>query len=152
MVSLLATDHCCMCSNSISMSQFVCWGASNVVLSAYLLSEDFLDEVFNFWAFMMYNICPMADAWSLDNTPSNWQSRLCKYSRRQQVTCFQLYPSRLSRPQSCCYSNAKETKLVIGWKLLSLGRPNPKISRLLGKWCHAFFENTSMRHWLSAPR
>ena len=33
---------------------------------------------------------------------------------------------------------------MIGWKLLSLGRPNPKISRLLGKWCHAFFENDYM--------
>ena len=31
---------------------------------------------------------------------------------------------------------------MIGWKLLSLGRPNPKISRLLGKWRHAFFENS----------
>ena len=32
---------------------------------------------------------------------------------------------RLHRPLSRRHSNAKETKLVIGWKLLSLGRPNP---------------------------
>ena len=38
-------------------------------------------------------------------------------------------------------SIAKETKLVIGWNFLSLGRPNPKISVLLGKLRHAFFEN-----------
>ena len=49
--------------------------------------------------------------------------------------------ARLLRPLSRCHSNAKETKLVIGWKLLSLGRPNPKISPFLGKWRHAFFEN-----------
>ena len=33
--------------------------------------------------------------------------------------------ARLHRPLSRRHSNAKETKLVIGWKLLSLGRPNP---------------------------
>ena len=33
--------------------------------------------------------------------------------------------ARLHRPLSRRNSNAKETKLVIGWKLLSLGRPNP---------------------------
>ena len=38
--------------------------------------------------------------------------------------------------------NAKETKLVIGLKLLSLGSPNPKTSPLLGKWRRDFFENT----------
>ena len=41
--------------------------------------------------------------------------------------------ARLHRPLSRCHSNAKETKLVIGLKLLSLGRPNPKISLLLRK-------------------
>ena len=35
-------------------------------------------------------------------------------SRRQQVTCFRPYPSRLSRPHSRRYGNTKETKLVIG--------------------------------------
>ena len=54
--------------------------------------------------------------------------------------------ARLHRPLSHCHSNAKETKLVIGWKLLSLGRPNPKISLLLRlrKWRHAFFENSTV--------
>ena len=64
-----------------------------------------------------------------------------RHSRRQQVTCFRPYPSRLSRPQSRRYGNTKETKLVIGWILISLGRPNPTTSRLLGKWRHPFFEN-----------
>ena len=72
---------------------------------------------------------------------NNLSRLLISNSRRYQVTCFRLYPSRLSRPLSRRYSSAKETKLVIGWTLLSLGRPNPKISRLLGKWRHAFFEN-----------
>ena len=49
--------------------------------------------------------------------------------------------ARLHQPLSRCHSNAKVTKLVIGWKLLSLGRPNPKISLLLGKWRQAFLEN-----------
>ena len=49
--------------------------------------------------------------------------------------------ARLHRPLSRCHSYAEETELVIGWKLLSLGRPNSKISLLLGKWRHAFFEN-----------
>ena len=39
------------------------------------------------------------------------------------------------------YNSSKDTKLVIGWKLLSLGRPKPKISWLPEKWRHAFFEN-----------
>ena len=45
-------------------------------------------------------------------------------------------PTTISLP-----SNSKVTKLVIGWKLLSLGRPNSETSALLGKWRHAIFEN-----------
>ena len=46
-------------------------------------------------------------------------------SRSQQVTCSGGIQARLHRPLSRRHSNAKETKLVIGWKLISLGRPNP---------------------------
>ena len=63
-VSLLASDHCRMCSNSVSISQFVCWGASNVASSAYLLSE-FFGDVFNFWAFIIYNTGLMPDPWTI---------------------------------------------------------------------------------------
>ena len=48
-------------------------------------------------------------------------------------------------------SNAKETKLVIGWKL-SLGRSNPKTSVLLGKWHHAFFENGLYISWRESEK
>ena len=78
--------------------------------------------------------------------PGNFLDSLDKYSRRQQVTCFPPYPSKVTLITILLPSNARETKLVICWKLLSLGRPNPKTSPLLGKWRHAFFENTPNRH------
>ena len=66
------------------------------------------------------------------------------HSLSQQVTCFPLYPMKVTTIP--LPSNAKETKLGIGWKLLSLGKPNPKTSVLLGKWRHAFFENKEYLH------
>ena len=54
-------------------------------------------------------------------------------SRRQQVTCFLPYPSKVTPTTISLPIISKETKLVIGGKLLSLGRPSPKTSLLSGK-------------------
>ena len=61
---------------------------------------------------------------------------------KTKVTYFPSYPSKVT-PTTISLLAMQETKLVIGWKLLSLGRPNPETSVLLGKLRHAFFENSS---------
>ena len=43
----------------------------------------------------------------------------------KQVTCFPPYPCKVTPTTISLPSIATETNLVIGWKLLSLGRPNP---------------------------
>ena len=52
---------------------------------------------------------------------------------------------RLHRPLSRCLAMLRRQLPVIGYKLLSLGRPNPKTSALLGK-----FNSIQFRH-LYAP-
>ena len=61
-----------------------------------------------------------------------------KYSQRQQVTCIQgrVTLTTISLP-SIVIDQAYD------WlKIISLGRPNPKTSLLLGKWGQGFFEYT----------
>ena len=85
-------------------------------------------------------ISPTTNAYTKGRGP-NHVFQFFSYSRRQQVTCFRPYPSKVTLTTISLPSNAEDTKLVIGWKLLSLGRPNPKKSTLSGKWRHASFEN-----------
>ena len=59
-----------------------------------------------------------------------------------QVTCFPLYPCKVSPTIISLPSNATETNLVIGWKLLSLGRPNPiKTSGVTMKMTSCFLQD-----------
>ena len=58
-----------------------------------------------------------------------------------QVTCFPPYPCKVPPTIISLPSNAMETYLVIGWKLLSLGGPNPTTSGVTMKMTSCFLQD-----------